>query len=412
MTQPNDLRLQAVMPAPPEAVYAALTDAAALRVWLAEHAEVALPDRYEFWGRYTPDGAEPHQRLLHADERTLRFAWTVDGVESTVSFDLAEDESGTLLTLRQSDLPSFHEVLADTAGARGSLQTFWSLSIANLSDHLSGRELTPKCDFTSAELHDSVVIDAAPQAVFDSLTQPEQFRRWFGANIDIEPYVGGRFAMGGFELDPGGAKFVEFEPGRKATLLFADGITQGWELADSDGKTRLTFVQSGFDPHNPPYPGWIGWLGGVAAVAALPRTPAVAHDLASDRAPWCASGDAEHRRLAVFQRGIDGKPQAKSPGFPRCRRSAPNSMIGCALIRIPRIYQPGWRLLRAAPAGEPGLPRRQPCHVAAGAQRSPCSRQPGAAGKAYPATPNAPRTRLRSDPRYLGRWSMGPRAAR
>ena len=46
MTQPNDLRLQAVMPAPPEAVYAALTDAAALRVWLAEHAEVALPDRY------------------------------------------------------------------------------------------------------------------------------------------------------------------------------------------------------------------------------------------------------------------------------------------------------------------------------------------------------------------------------
>ena len=63
MTQPNDLRLQAVMPAPPEAVYAALTDAAALRVWLAEHAEVAMPDRYEFWGRYTPDGAEPHQRL-------------------------------------------------------------------------------------------------------------------------------------------------------------------------------------------------------------------------------------------------------------------------------------------------------------------------------------------------------------
>ena len=49
------------------------------------------------------------------------------------------------------------------------------------------------------------------------------FRQWFGANVDIEPYVGGRFAMGGFELDPGGAKFVEFEPGRKAALRFADG---------------------------------------------------------------------------------------------------------------------------------------------------------------------------------------------
>ncbi len=273
MTQPNEMLLQAVMPAPPEAVFAALTDAAALRVWLAEHAEVALPYRYEFWGRYTPDGAEPHQRLLHADERSLRFAWTVDGVESTVSLDLAEDESGTLLTLTQSDLPSFAEVLSDTAGARGTLQTFWSLSIANLCDHLSGRELTPKCDFTSAELHDSVVIDATPEAVFDSLTQPEHFRRWSGANVDIEPYVGGRFAMGGFDLDPGGAKFVEFEPGRKATLRFADDFTQCWELAGSDGKTRLTLMQSGFDPDNPPYPGWIGSLGGLAALRRYHELP-------------------------------------------------------------------------------------------------------------------------------------------
>ena len=273
MTEPNDLRLRAAVAAPPEAVYAALTDAAALRVWLAEHAEVALPDRYEFWGRYTPDGAEPHQRLLHADARTIRFAWTVDGVESTVSFELAEDEGGTLLTLSHSDLPGFEEVLADTAGARGALQTFWSLAIANLADYLAGRDLTPKCDFTSAELRDSVVIDAAPEAVFDSLTQPEQFCTWSGANVDIEPYVGGRFAMGGFELDPGGAKFVEFEPGRKATLRFADGITQGWELEGSDGKTRLTFVQSGFDPDNPPYPGWIGWLGGVAALRRYHELP-------------------------------------------------------------------------------------------------------------------------------------------
>ncbi|HEY6492157.1 MAG TPA: SRPBCC family protein [Trebonia sp.] len=126
MTEP-DLRLRAVVPAPLEVVYQALTDPAALRVWLA-----------------------------------------------------------------------------DSAGARGALQTFWSLSIANLADYLAGRELTPKCDFTSNELRASVVIDAAPEQVFDSMTQPEQFRRWFGANVGIEPRVGGRFAMGGFELDPAG----------------------------------------------------------------------------------------------------------------------------------------------------------------------------------------------------------------
>ena len=268
-----DLRLRAVVPAPPKTVWDALTDPAALRVWLAEHAEVELPDKYEFWGRYTPDGAEPHQRVLYVDERTIRFAWTVDGVETTSEFQLDEDEDGTLVTLSQTDLPSFESVLADTAGARGALQTFWSLAIVNLADYLAGRALTPKCDFTSADLHAEVVIDAAPEAVFDSMTQSEQFRRWSGVNVDIEPYVGGRFAMGGFDLDPGGIKFVEFEPGRKATLRFADGLISSWELDGSDGKTRLTSVQSGFDPTNPPYPGWAGWLAGLAELRRYHELP-------------------------------------------------------------------------------------------------------------------------------------------
>jgi uncharacterized protein YndB with AHSA1/START domain len=274
-----DLRLRAVLPAAPKRVYEALTDPAALRVWLAEHANVDLPGTYEFWGRYTPDGAEPHQRVLYVDERTIRFAWTVDGVETTSELQLDEDEDGTLLTLSQTDLPSFEDVIADRAGARGALQTFWSLAIANLADYLAGRALTPKCDFTSSEMRAEVEIDATPEAVFDSMTQSDQFLRWFGANVDIEPYLGGRFAMGGFELDPGGAKFVEFEPGRKATLRFADGVISSWELDGSDGKTRLTLVQSGFDPTNPPYPGWAGWLGGIAALRRY-------HELPSWRSIW------------------------------------------------------------------------------------------------------------------------------
>ena len=112
-----DLRLRAVLAAPPGTVYEALTDPAALRVWLAEHAEVDLPGRYEFWGRYTPDGAEPHQRVLHADERTIRFAWTIEGVETTVEFELAEDAGGTLVTLSQTDLPSFDDILAEIGRA-------------------------------------------------------------------------------------------------------------------------------------------------------------------------------------------------------------------------------------------------------------------------------------------------------
>lgn len=268
-----DLRLRAVVPAPVKATFEALTDPAQLRVWLAENAEVDLPDRYEFWGRSTPDGSGPHQRLLRCDDRSIRFAWTIDGVETTSQFEVDEDDEGTLVTLSQSDLPSFDDVIHDRAGARGALQTFWTLAVANLADHLAGRELTPVCDYTSTDLRASVLIDAAPGAVFDSMVEPEQFRAWFGANVDIEPHVGGRFAMGGFDVDPGGARFVEFEPGRRAAITFVDNETTTWELDDSDGKTRLTVIHSGFDPGNPPYPGWAGWLSGIAALRRYHELP-------------------------------------------------------------------------------------------------------------------------------------------
>ena len=135
------------------------------------------------------------------------------------------------------------------------------------------------CDYTSSQLQASVLIDAAPEAVFDTLVDPEQFGKWFGAKVDIEPYVGGRFAMGGFEMDPGGIKFVEFEPGHKATLQFADGETTSWELDGSEGKTRLTIVSSGFDVDNPPYPGWAGWLSGLAELRRY-------HEIADWRSMW------------------------------------------------------------------------------------------------------------------------------
>ena len=81
MTEPMIHRVR--LAAPIQAVRHALTDAASLRVWLAEHAEVDLPRTYAFCGRYTPDGAAPHQRLLHVDDHTLRFNWLLDGEDTT-----------------------------------------------------------------------------------------------------------------------------------------------------------------------------------------------------------------------------------------------------------------------------------------------------------------------------------------
>ncbi|MEV4545777.1 SRPBCC family protein [Micromonospora echinaurantiaca] len=260
MSEP--MKLHARLAAPIDAVRRALTDPAELRVWLAEHAEVELPGRYEFWGRFTPEGDAPHQRLLHVDDDTLRFAWLLDGVETTTEFALrAEGAETTVLTLTQSHF-DVNEMMSGSS-IRGVLQTFWSLAIANLAAHLEGAPLVPKVDFTSAELRGELLIDAPMARVYESLTDSEQASAWFGYPIGIEPWVGGRYAMGGFDAGYA-AKVIDLEPGRKMSVDWGPTGVVTWELAESAGKTRLTFVQSGFDETNPPYAAWAGSVSGLA----------------------------------------------------------------------------------------------------------------------------------------------------
>lgn len=262
MTEPMSMRARAQ--APIAKVWQALIDPAALRAWLAEHAEVELPGRYQFWGRYTPEGEAPRQRLLQAEDHTLRFAWTLAGTETVVEIRLEEESpSTTVLTLSQSDLPGYDEMLAEES-TLGLMHTYWALAVANLVEHVEGRELTPKCDFTTPVMREQLIIGATPETVYGSLIDPEAFAQWFGARIEVEPHVGGRWAMGGFEMDDAPAKILELEPGHKMSLGWTNGLTASWELEGSDGKTRLTFVQSGFDEVRPSYDSWMGWLSGMA----------------------------------------------------------------------------------------------------------------------------------------------------
>jgi uncharacterized protein YndB with AHSA1/START domain len=264
------LHLRARVDAPLDTVRRALTDATALRTWLAEHAEVDLPNRYEFWGRHIPDGAEPRQRVLHADDHTIRLEWTVDGTATTAEIAIApESDEATRISVSQSHVPDWAEVVREEGLA--ALSTFWSLAISNLVAYLEGRAQNPKCDYTSRELREQVEIAAGPEEVYESLMNPEIFARWFGATVGIEPHVGGRWQMGGFDGPAPPAKIVELEPDRKVTLDYADGMVSTWELEGSAGKTRLTFVMSGFD--EPPYAGWVGWLGGIAELRRYLEVP-------------------------------------------------------------------------------------------------------------------------------------------
>jgi uncharacterized protein YndB with AHSA1/START domain len=257
MTGPMILRARAG--APLAAVHRALTNAGALRTWLAEHAEVDLPHRWVFWGRYTPEGDEPHQRLLHVDEHTLRFGWLLDGEETTSEIRLtAKDDHTTVITVSQTHF-DLQEALAGTT-IRGVLQTFWCLSIANLIDYLEGRELTPMCDFTSETLRTELTIGAGRPAVYESLIDAEQVTRWFGVPMEIEPRAGGAWSM----VEHGGAKIVDLVQDTRVSLDWGEDFgVQTWELAESGGRTKLTFVCSGFQGQ-PPYAGWMGTLAGFA----------------------------------------------------------------------------------------------------------------------------------------------------
>jgi len=275
MTEPIT-RVRAL--APVKEVRHALTDPAALRVWLAEHAEVDLPHRYEFWGRYTPDGDAPHQTLRQADDDTLRFGWLLDGEDTETEIRIAEDgPDSTIISVYQTGY-SFEDAMSG-ATIRGVLGTFWALTMANLVDFVEGREVGPRTDFSSSELRAEYMVDAPVDAVFASLTDSEQANIWFGYPVGIEPYVGGRFAMGGLDNNPHPAKIVDLEPDRLISIDWgAEGVST-WELADSGGRTRLTFIQSGFDDDNPPYAAWTGTLGGITQLRRF-------HEVKPWRAIW------------------------------------------------------------------------------------------------------------------------------
>ncbi|HVV20117.1 MAG TPA: SRPBCC family protein [Pseudonocardiaceae bacterium] len=271
MTEPTKLKLR--IDAPVDDVWHALTDADALRAWFAEDVRVQLPDTYEFWGRYTPDGAEPRQRLLHAADGTLRYAWRIDGTDTTVEIRLApETDKSTVLTLTQTNLPGFAEMVYGDS-VLGEIHTFWTLALVNLADHVTGRALTGRCDYTATDLRAEVTIDADRHAVYQSLTDPAVFGKWFGANVSAEPEVGGRFAMGPLDSDAPTAHYVRLDADAAAALEWPDGMVETWELADSDGATRLTYVQSGFDDAHRGYAGWAGALAGLSELRRFHEIP-------------------------------------------------------------------------------------------------------------------------------------------
>ncbi|WP_062430464.1 SRPBCC family protein [Herbidospora daliensis] len=259
--------------APLKTVFHALTDPAELRVWFAEHAEVDLPNRYDFWGRHTLEGDAPHQRVLEASDEHIKFAWTLDGTETTTEIRLTETDGETLVAVYQSHFDR-NLLFSGSTSPLVALETFWALALGNLADHVEGRTLGPKVDYTAkvGEFSATLTVDAPADRVRTALTDSEQATAWFGYPIGIEPEVGGRFAMGGLEAaGDHAARFVSLDA-TSATIDWG-GMVTSWELEGSGGQTTLTFVTSGFDAANPPYAAWGGWLSGLVELRRYLEQP-------------------------------------------------------------------------------------------------------------------------------------------
>ena len=231
------------MDADPDTVFKALTDGDELCDWFAESAEVDLAQRrYEFWGRYTPQGDRARQTLTaHEPGRSLGFSWGFDGGESTVDLTLSPEAEGTLVSVTHTGIPS---------PDRTALDCFWHVSLANLAGHAEGRQTMPPFDFSVPAQGDALVrtvIDAPPEEVFAALLDPSQVDKWAGGKAVIEPRVGGRYDFG---WDHGPERIVEFDQDKALAYTWrhpnSPETLVRWALRSSRGSTYLTLVHSGF----------------------------------------------------------------------------------------------------------------------------------------------------------------------
>jgi uncharacterized protein YndB with AHSA1/START domain len=268
------LLMQVTVAAPPPAVFAALTDSAALATWFAEEADVALPEgRYDFWGRFTPElpdrEAGRHPLLAAEAGRRLSFGWRVAGSETVVEVALVPHGAGTAVVLQHRGLAK------GTEHGFYPLEDFWFLSLENLRRHVEGRAAPIRCDYTLPDTGDirlAVEIAGGREAVFAALIRPEELERWIASEATVEPVVGGRYDLGW----GGGTamKILDLVPDER--LAYASEPPPGqpemvvtWTLEGAGGWTRLTIVHSGFAPDQRSDDLRNGWLNFLSFIKSL-----------------------------------------------------------------------------------------------------------------------------------------------
>jgi uncharacterized protein YndB with AHSA1/START domain len=186
-----------------------------------------------------------------------------------VDIALAPTTDGTMVTVTHEHVPARQD-------GQASIADFWVLALENLRSYVERGIVGLRCDFSlepHAEVHLAIDIDAPAAAVFNLLIQPDQLERYIATQARVEPHVGGRYDFG---WDHGPIKILELMPNARLAYSWQYGgepdTVVKWSLEESDGRTRLLLVHSGFgadrlsDDYN------LGWGAFLVQIKALAET--------------------------------------------------------------------------------------------------------------------------------------------
>ena len=258
----DTLQMQIALKSSPDAILRAWTEE--LPAWFAEHADISLADkRYDFWGRYTPETPDResghHPLLTHEEGKKLSFGWHLSKEDRTIQIDVQPRDDQQIVAI-QVTKPAYED--------------FWFLSLENLRRHLDGKAPV-RCDYSQSmlgDIHHAIEIEASRESVYDTLIKPEQLDRWIANHATVEPRVGGTYDWGWGGTGTMPMKILELVPNESLKLSgIHDGVENilTWTLAESNGKTRLTMVHSGFAPDKDTgmTTGWLNFMSWVKSIS-------------------------------------------------------------------------------------------------------------------------------------------------